>query len=52
MPDLLIGVVLLVTWFALQFILQPATGWIHVVLIAAVALIIRGIVRRGPGEAR
>lgn len=52
MRELLIGILLFIAWGVLQFIIQPATGWIHVVLIAAVALIIRGIVRRGAGEAR
>ena len=48
MFELLSGIALLLVWAGLQFAVQPATGWIHVVLIAGVVLVIRGIVRRTP----
>jgi hypothetical protein len=49
MFDLLAGLVLLVAWAVLQFVVQPASGWIHVFLTAGVILVIRGIVRLSPG---
>jgi hypothetical protein len=48
MFELLSGLVLLLVWGGLQFAVQPATGLIHVVLIAGVVLVIRGIVTRDP----
>lgn len=52
MFELLAGLALTVIWGVLQFVVQPATGWIHVLLIAGVVLIIRGIVLRDPGTDR
>lgn len=49
MFELLAGLLLLVAWGGLQFVVQPATGWIHVALIAGVILVIRGIVVRDAG---
>lgn len=49
MFEMLAGLVLLVVWGVLQFGVQPANGWIHVLLAAGVVLIIRGIVRLSPG---
>jgi hypothetical protein len=47
MRDLAIGALLLAIWAYLQFVAQPVTGWIHVLLIAGVLLLIRGIALRG-----
>ena len=47
MRDLGIGAVLLAIWGYLQFVVQPVTGWIHVLLIAGVLMVIRGITLRG-----
>ena len=41
--EFLAGIALLVLWIILQFVVQPATGWIHVALAAGVILVIRGI---------
>jgi hypothetical protein len=46
MRDLTIGFILLAVWAYLQFVVQPVTGWIHVLLIAGVLMLIRGIVLR------
>jgi len=43
MLEFIAGVVLLIVWVVLQFVVQPATGWIHVALAAGVILVIRGI---------
>lgn len=45
MIELSLGVVLLVAWGVLQFVVQPATGLIHVALAAGVILVVRGIAR-------
>jgi hypothetical protein len=45
--DFAIGSILLAIWAYLQFVVQPVTGWIHVLLIAGVLMVIRGIVLRG-----
>ncbi len=50
MIELIAGLLLLLAWGWLQFIVQPATGLIHLLLAAGVLLIIRGIVRRSPGQ--
>ena len=47
MRDLAIGFILLAVWGYLQFVVQPVTGWIHLLLIAGVLLVIRGIAVRG-----
>ncbi len=46
MFELLAGLALIAAWGVLQFVVQPATGWIHVLLIAGVVVVIRGIVVR------
>ena len=46
MRDIIIGLVLVAIWIVLQFVVQPATGWIHVALAAGVIMIIRGIALR------
>ena len=46
MTEIIAGFVLLVAWGVLQFVVQPATGWIHVALAAGVVLIVRGIAKR------
>lgn len=43
MRDLILGLLIIAAWLVLQFGVQPATGWIHVLLIAGVGLVIRGI---------
>jgi len=45
--DLLIGFLLLAGWGVLQFGTATRSGWIHVLLIAGVLLVIRGIALRG-----
>lgn len=47
MRDLGLGALLLAAWAYLQFVVQPVTGWIHVLLIAGVLLLIHGIAVRG-----
>jgi hypothetical protein len=47
MRDLILGFLLLAAWAYLQFVVQPVTGWIHVLLIGGVLMIIRGIALRG-----
>ena len=47
MRDLAIGALLLAAWGILQFAVQPLTGWIHLLLIAGVLMLIRGIAMRG-----
>jgi hypothetical protein len=49
-PGLAIGVVLLLVWGVLQFGVDAGTGWIHLLLIAGVLLVIRGIALRGERE--
>ena len=44
MISILFGVGLLLCWGVLQFVVQPATGYIHLILAAGVIVIIRGIV--------
>ena len=46
MRELVVGLLLLVAWGVLQFAVQPSTGWFHLLLIAGVGLVIRGIVVR------
>ncbi|MGH7594346.1 MAG: hypothetical protein ACRELE_10925 [Gemmatimonadales bacterium] len=43
MLEFIAGLALLALWGVLQFVVQPATGWIHVALAAGVILVIRGI---------
>jgi hypothetical protein len=47
--DLVAGLLLVVIWGILQFVVQPTTGLIHIALAAGVIGIIRGIVRLSPG---
>ncbi len=49
MFDLAVGLLLVVIWGVLQFVVQPTTGLIHLALAAGVIGIIRGIVRLSPG---
>lgn len=51
MIELVAGIVLLVAWGVLQFVVQPATGMIHVALAAAVVLVVRGVARSEKREA-
>jgi hypothetical protein len=44
MLEFIAGLVLLIVWVILQFVVQPATGFIHIALAAGVILVIRGIV--------
>ncbi|MDZ4258099.1 MAG: hypothetical protein U0974_05535 [Gemmatimonadales bacterium] len=43
MFELLAGLALIVVWVVLQFAAALATGWIHLLLIAGVVLVIRGV---------
>jgi len=43
MIEFISGIALLVLWAILQFVVQPATGFIHIALAAGVILVIRGI---------
>jgi hypothetical protein len=43
MIEFVSGILLLVLWVILQFVVQPATGFIHIALAAGVILVIRGI---------
>ncbi|HEY4321098.1 MAG TPA: hypothetical protein VGM77_07940 [Gemmatimonadales bacterium] len=52
MWELIVGVVLVATWIVLQFVVQSASGLIHIALAAGVVLIIRGIARSRIGLAR
>jgi hypothetical protein len=52
MIEMVIGIVLLVAWGVLQFIVQPATGVIHVALAAGVVLVVRGIALSGKASTR
>ena len=47
MRDIAIGIILLAAWGYLQFVVQPVTGWIHLLLIAGVLFLIHGIAVRG-----
>ena len=44
MSTFAVGIVLIAAWAVLQFAVGSATGWIHVLLIAGVIAVIRGIV--------
>lgn len=50
MRDLILGVLLILAWLVLQFGTAAPTGWIHLLLIAGVGLIIRGIILSSRGE--
>jgi hypothetical protein len=44
MLEFVAGLLLLVIWVVLQFVVQATTGLIHIALAAGVILVIRGIV--------
>lgn len=52
MIELAAGFILLAAWGVLQFVVQPATGMIHVALAAGVILVVRGVARSEKLEAR
>ncbi len=52
MIEMVFGIVLLAAWGVLQFVVQPATGLIHIALAAGVVLIVRGIALSGKQPAR
>lgn len=52
MIEMVIGIVLLAAWGVLQFVVQPATGLIHIALAAGVVLVVRGIAISGKPSAR
>lgn len=52
MIEMILGVLVLAAWAWLQFVLQPATGLIHIALAAGVVLLVRGIATRSPGAQR
>lgn len=43
MFELPIGIILVLGWGALQFLVEPTTGLYHILLAAGVILIVRGI---------
>ena len=43
MRDFVLGLLLLVIWIVLQFVVQSTSGFIHIALAAGVVLVIRGI---------
>ena len=43
MIEFVSGILLLVLWVILQFVVQATTGFIHIALAAGVILVIRGI---------
>ncbi|MEO5799898.1 MAG: hypothetical protein ABIZ70_00390 [Gemmatimonadales bacterium] len=45
MAELPIGILCLAVWAVLQFKVQPATAWYHILLAAGVILAVRGIAR-------
>ena len=51
MAELIIGLIVLVAWAIMQFVVQLPTAWIHLALAAGVVLVVRGIVRAEPGDA-
>jgi hypothetical protein len=51
MAQVALGLAILAGWAAVTFGVRPDTGWIHVLLIAGVVLVIRGIVGRDPHDA-
>jgi len=51
MVELLAGLLSLIAWGVLQFVVQPATGLIHIALVAGVILVIRGVVLRSEERA-
>jgi tryptophan-rich sensory protein len=50
MVSFLLGLLCVALWAVLFFVVRPATGMIHLALVAGVALLIRGIAtwRRSP----
>jgi hypothetical protein len=48
--DLILGLLLIAAWLVLQFGTASPSGWIHLLLIAGVGLLIRGITLASPGE--
>ena len=43
MRDFILGLLMLVIWIVLQFVVQSTSGFIHIALGAGVVLVIRGI---------
>ncbi|HEY4099999.1 MAG TPA: hypothetical protein VGM20_03885 [Gemmatimonadales bacterium] len=52
MVDFVVGLALVALWIILQFVVRPATGWIHLALGAGMVFIIRGIVASKWGTPR
>ncbi len=50
MRDLALGLLITLIWGVLQFATAYTAGWIHVLLIAGVLLIIRGIALAPAGK--
>ena len=48
--DLILGTLIIAAWLVLQFGTVSPTGWIHLLLIAGVGLVIRGITLSTPGN--
>ncbi len=47
---LLVGVVSLVVWLVLVFVLQVAAGWIHIPLVLGVLALVKVIVEGNPSK--
>lgn len=48
MPALIgLGVILLIAWFLLVFVVKAAFGLVHLLVVVALALIIFGFIKRG-----
>lgn len=45
MAELLIGVLALIGWGVLQFVVQPAGALYHILLAAGVMLVVRGVAK-------
>jgi hypothetical protein len=48
----IVAVALLVVWGVLVFVVQPATGWVHLPLAAGVVLVARAIIGGDRGTPR
>lgn len=44
MIELIAGLLAIVAWAGLQFVVQASSGYLHLLLAAGVVLIVRGIV--------
>ena len=48
MPALIgLGVILLIAWFLLVFVFKLVAGFVHLIVVVALALLIFGFIKRG-----